>query len=233
MTTLKPNDLQDLLTRKGFSVGEAGSDGIWGSDTAHACEAWFALGTDLYSSGSEPDIKPGIIPVSWLPDVDMDRIINHWTAGGYQVSLTDKEHYHIIIDGNGKLVRGDNSIKANVSTNDADGYAAHTYQCNTKSIGVSCAAMLGAVEVPFNPGPYPLKEIQWLTQAQVNAELCKKYKIKVTKTTVLQHGEVQKNLGIAQKGKWDINKLPWLPNMTPAQVGDAFRDEVAKRLSQL
>jgi len=160
----------------------------------------------------------------------MKTIVIHWTAGSYSVSATDKEHYHIITDSGGKLYRGDYSIKANVSTSDGDGYAAHTNQYNTKSIGISAACMAGAVESPFNPGAYPLLQVQWLTLAQMAAELCRKYGIGVKSTTVLQHGEVQKNLGVPQSGKWDICKLPWAPNLSSVEVCNQFRSEVSRRL---
>jgi len=64
--------------------------------------------------------------------------------------------------------------------------------------------------------------------AAVAAELAKFYKIPVGPTTILGHGEVQKNLGIAQKGKWDPLVLPWDPKLTRAQVGKMFREEVAR-----
>lgn len=164
-----------------------------------------------------------IVPSEWLPDCTMLRVISHWTAGGYSVSTVDKEHYHIIVDGNGKLVRGDFSIKANVSTNDSDGYAAHTKSCNSGSIGIAAACMANAVESPFNSGAYPLTRQQWTVLIAVAADLCKKYKIEVTPKTVLQHGEVQKNLGITQSGKWDIMRLPFEPSWSGQEVGNNFR----------
>lgn len=177
-----------------------------------------------------PDFEPlAGVPDEWMQDVAMDRVIVHWTAGSYAVSATDREHYHIIVDGDGKLHRGDHSISDNVNTSDDD-YAAHTKGCNTKSIGVSAACMAGAVQNPFNPGAYPLRQIQWQTLAAVAADLCRKYKIEVTPKTVLQHGEVQKNLGIAQAGKWDITKLPWATSMTASDVCDQFRSLVSKLL---
>jgi hypothetical protein len=90
--------------------------------------------------------------------------------------------------------------------------------------------MAGAIESPFNPGSYPLLEGQWQTLASAVADLCREYGIKVSPTTVLQHGEVQKNLGIAQDGKWDICKLPWAASLNLTEVGNQFRSEVSRRL---
>lgn len=231
ISKLKPIDFQGLLAAHGHDLGQFGVDGLWGSKTASACEAWFGLGNDLVLPDVEPPhIGSDILPPAWLPDCDMDRIVIHWTAGSYAVSAVDREHYHFIVGGDNNVVRGDNSVKANVSASDADGYAAHTKGCNTKSIGVAAACMANAVESPFRPGTYPLTIGQLFVVAKVTAECCRKYKIKVTSTTVLQHGEVQKNLGIAQNGKWDINKLPWAPSVTPAEVAKLFRELVSERL---
>lgn len=228
---LTPKTLQSLLISHGFKIGSAGADGIWGPSTERAVDQWFSTGIDLHASSPTPPIQgDDIIPESWMPVCVMRRIIVHWSAGGYEVSSVDKEHYHFIVDGAGNVVRGNNSILANVSTSDADGYAAHTQGCNTQSIGIAAACMLNAVESPFNAGKYPLREVQWEKLIAIAACLCRNYSIPVTPKTVLQHGEVQKNLGIAQKQKWDINKLPWAPGMTPDQVHNAFRVGVAALL---
>jgi len=50
---------------------------------------------------------------------------------------------------------------------------------------------------------------------------------------VLGHGEVQINLGITQKGKWDPMVWPWNPAKTRAQVGAALRNQVAAALAKL
>ncbi len=221
-----PTEFQKRLIEHGYSLPQYGADGYWGDETDAACQRWFRDGTDL--AGDLPPVaEAGLVPLDWMPECSMQRVIVHWTAGSYTVSTTDREHYHIIVGGDALLVRGDNSIKANVSTSDSDGYAAHTKSCNSGSIGISAACMAGAIESPFSPGSYPLLISQWWTLAAVAADLCKRYNIKVTPQTVLQHGEVQANLGIAQSGKWDINVLPWAPT---EDAGDAFRAEVVMRL---
>lgn len=227
---LTPIDLQELLIEHGFDLPRYGADGDWGQESESACDDWFESGDDLAIEAVPAPPPEGIVPLEWMPDCAMDRIIIHWTAGSYACSETDKEHYHIIVDGNGKLWRGDNSITANVSTNDNDGYAAHTKSCNTKSIGISACCMAGAIESPFNAGAYPLKQSQWESLVAVAADLCEKYDIPVTPSTVLQHGEVEETLGIVQSGKWDINKLPWSVNTPPNEVGDLFRSLVSERL---
>lgn len=171
------------------------------------------------------------LPADWLPAVKMSRIVLHWSAGAYRVSDLDKEHYHLIVDGDANVVRGDHSIADNVNTADDD-YAAHTRGCNTGAIGLSMACMAGATEVPFRPGSFPLKEIQWKRAAEVAAHLASFYKIPVTDKTILTHAEVQPNLGIRQNGKWDVTKLPFDAKTVGAKAcGDAFRSLVKSYMS--
>jgi hypothetical protein len=223
--TWTPTEFQKRLIEHGYSLPQYGADSYWGDETSEACQRWFRDGIDL---GAEPPppATAGIVPIDWMDNATMLRIVVHWTAGSYSVSSTDLEHYHVVVAGTGELFRGDHPISDNSSTSDND-YAAHTKNCNTQSIGISAACMAGAVESPFSPGSYPLLKMQWETLAAVAADLCNHYRIKVTSQTVLQHGEVQANLGIAQSGKWDINVLPWAPT---EDAGDAFRAEVVMRL---
>ena len=160
----------------------------------------------------------------------MKRIIWHWTAGGHKANATDRRHYHIIIEGDGNVVKGNSPIIANAhisNPNDGNTYAAHTRGLNTDSIGVALAAMRGAKESPFTAGPSPITHAQVDAMVRVTADLCKEYGIAVTDQTVLSHAEVQPRLGIAQRGKWDI---AWLPGMTragdPLAIGDGLRDRV-------
>ncbi|MEY9100475.1 N-acetyl-anhydromuramyl-L-alanine amidase AmpD [Sinorhizobium fredii] len=170
------------------------------------------------------------LPLEWLQPVKMSRIIAHWSAGAYRASELDKEHYHFIIEGTGSVVRGDHTVADNVSTGDDD-YAAHTRGCNTGSIGVSLACMAGAVENPFHSGKFPMTETQWHRAMDVIAHLASFYKIPVTPKTVLSHAEVQANLGIQQRGKWDFTRLPFAPTVIGAKAcGDKMRAEVKARL---
>jgi hypothetical protein len=169
-----------------------------------------------------------IIPVSWLPNASMKRIILHWTGGGYKANSIDKAAYHILIEDTGNLVRGSRSIKDNTSTSDGV-YAMHTRKLNTGSIGVSVCCMLGATS-PSNLGSVLMLKKQFDTMVEVTAELCDFYDILVTPKTVLGHVEVESVLSIPQRGKWDPWVLSWMPGKTPSQIGDEFRNLVtAKR----
>lgn len=173
-----------------------------------------------------------MIPTAWLSNVEMKRVICHWTAGSYAASENDLDHYHIIIDGEGALHRGTHTIADNTATGDGD-YAAHTRGTNTSSIGVSMCCMAGAIESPFQAGQFPMKRLQWDAMTTVVAELCKKYGIAVTPTTVLGHGEVQRNIGNVQSGKWDPMKLAFDTGLTKPQVGKRLRDDVQAKLAVL
>jgi N-acetyl-anhydromuramyl-L-alanine amidase AmpD len=171
-----------------------------------------------------------VIPEDWMPDAKMQRIICHWTAGAHKASDFDRGHYHILIENDGKLVRGTPSIKLNEAPV-KQGYAAHTLNCNSGSIGISLCCMAGAVEAPFKPGSYPMTQEQWDAMTSVVAELSKKYSIPITEKTVLSHAEVQGNLGIRQRGKWDFTRLAFDLSVKGAKAcGDKLRAEAKAKL---
>ena len=166
----------------------------------------------------------------------MNRIVLHWTAGAHNANGTDRRAYHFIIEGDGKVIEGNNPPEANARiSNPRDGstYAAHTRGLNTGSIGVALAAMRGAHPQPFNAGPSPITEAQLDAMAQLCADLCKRYGIPVQRDTVLTHAEVQPTLKVAQRAKWDIT---WVPGMRsvgdPVAVGDGLRDRIKEALTR-
>ncbi|MHB2265640.1 N-acetylmuramoyl-L-alanine amidase [Aliihoeflea sp. PC F10.4] len=172
-----------------------------------------------------------VIPAAWMPRVPMKRIIGHWTAGNHAASDTDKKAYHVLVEGSGKVIRGTPSIDLN-SGSIKNGYAAHTLNCNTDSIGISMCGMAGAVESPFNAGRAPLTAVQWDAFVRVVAEHARFYQIPVSDKTILFHAEVPPNLGITQRAKWDVIRLPFDPSVTGGRaVGDKLRREVAALLA--
>jgi N-acetyl-anhydromuramyl-L-alanine amidase AmpD len=172
------------------------------------------------------------VPLDWMPPAKLARIIVHWTAGQHKASDLDRQHYHILIEGDGSLVRGVPGIDLNGLPKARPGYAAHTLNCNTGSIGVSLCCMALAVEAPFQTGPAPMTRTQWDALPHVLADLCRAYAIPVTPETVLSHAEVQRNLGIAQRGKWDISRLSFdLATRGAHACGDIFRAQTANLLT--
>lgn len=161
----------------------------------------------------------------------MDRVVCHWSEGNYEANAVDLRAYHVLIEGDGRVVFGRYSIADNASTADKV-YAAHTRGLNTRSIGVACCCMVGCQEMPFQAGAKPLKKLQWDRMVAVVADLCEFYEIPVSAKTVLGHGEVQSTLGVAQSGKWDPMVWPWDATthgaaMGRGRVGDALRSQVA------
>lgn len=221
--------LQRALLARGYDIGRSRDDGLIGPATLGAAVA--AVNASPQVRAAEPvPVPASIIPADWMPWAQMQRIIVHWTAGGNKASATDRKHYHLLVEGDGKLVRGDPPITANAAPIKA-GYAAHTLNCNTGSIGVSLCGMAGAVERPFSAGKSPITMQQWAALPAILAALCRRYSIPVTPGTVLSHAEVQATLGIAQRGKWDIAILPFDPSLNTARkVGDQMRAAVKARL---
>lgn len=154
----------------------------------------------------------------------LKRIIAHWSVTNYEFNDLSAEHYHFMVNGRGEVRSGDHKPEANIKPEKGN-YAAHTLNCNTGSIGIACMAMAGAKSVT-NYGHYPILEVQFEAMCKKIAELCVKYKIAVSPTTVLSHAEVQTNLGIKQRGKWDIAVLPYAQLTTAKDCGDHMRRRV-------
>lgn len=242
-------DLQRRLIALGYNPGPA--DGVDGPKTKSAVRL-FQIAEGLATDGiagpvtsarlREKETKPAaakpgqasIIPADWLPNARMKGIVLHWTGGSYVASSLDREHYHFLIEGTPKLVRGLHSVKDNetVSGKTSDHYAAHTVNCNTGFIGLSLCCMAEAKESPFNAGRAPMTLRQWELMTSAVAELSRRYSIPVTDRTVLSHAEVQNNLGIQQRGKWDFTRLAFEPSIVGAKAcGDKIRAEVRAKLS--
>ncbi|EBA08959.1 peptidoglycan recognition protein family protein [Sagittula stellata] len=162
----------------------------------------------------------------------LNRIILHWTAGGGRASAVDRQHYHRLVEHDGRIVPGTEALADNIVTSDGD-YAAHTRNLNTGSIGVALCGMRDAIEVPFSAGPSPLTEVQVDAACALVAELCRAHGIPVTRETVLTHAEVQPTLGVRQLGKWDITRLPYKPDVVGAYpVGDYLRAKIKALLGE-
>ena len=215
------------------------ADGVVGERTRAALVAASAKPEPAGPAAVPPPVRrstsaaapPAVVPEAWLPAASPARVICHWTAGAYGASDLDKRHYHLLVEGDGTVRRGDHAISAN-DRPIRGAYAPHTRSLNTGSIGVAVCAMAGARERPFDPGRFPLRRDQWRRMAAVVAQLCHRYDLPVTPETVLGHGEVERRLGVPQRAKWDPLRLPWRPELDLDATGDAFRDEVRALLAQ-
>lgn len=153
----------------------------------------------------------------------MERIIIHWTGGGWFPNATDKEHYHFLIDKNGKTINGKYKVEDNENCTDGK-YAAHCGGGNTGSIGISMCGMYG-FKNSKNVGAYPLTKTQCEACFKLVAQLCKKHLINVN--NVITHYE----FGLAHpktssNGKIDIIFLPPYPEVDKKKIGVFIRNKV-------
>lgn len=155
----------------------------------------------------------------------MKRIVIHWTAGLYYPTDYEKQHYHFLVDKNGKVHNGvfkpeDNEICK------AGNYAAHTGGGNTGSIGVAICAMAGFKNKNLI-GNYPILKKQFESTMELCAKLVKQYKLKVTPQTVMTHYEFGiKNPKTSSAGKIDIIYLPPYSWVTQNDVGSFIRSKI-------
>ena len=157
----------------------------------------------------------------------MKRIIVHWTGGTYFPNNTDLEHYHFLIDKNGKVYNGKYNPEDNENCNDGK-YAQHTGGGNTGSIGVALCGMYGFKD-KNNVGNYPLTEKQCLVLFKLLYDLSEKYDIKVSPNTLMTHYEFGlKNPQTSSRGKIDIIFLPPFPDIQQNETGNFIRNSVIK-----
>ena len=165
------------------------------------------------------------ISAEWLPRVPMRRLHGHWTAGPHRANQTDLRAYHLLWEGDGTPRRG-----VDIALNSGrlkPGYAAHTLSANTDAIGGSMCGMMGARENPFDAGSAPLTKVQWDAFVRDTAQVVDFYDIPIGRKTTLFHAEIEPALGIRQRNKWDVIRLPFDPDVRGARaVGDRWRDEM-------
>ena len=147
------------------------------------------------------------------------------TAGTYNPNAEDLEHYHYLIDEEGKVYEGNFKPEDNENCNDGR-YAAHTGGGNTGSIGVSLCGMFGYVN-RTDCGKYPLTKVQCERAFKLIAELSKKYKISINPQNVMTHYEFGiKHPNTSSAGKIDIIYLPPYPEIEKDKIGDFIRAKV-------
>lgn len=135
----------------------------------------------------------------------LNKIVLHWTAGGYYPNSTDLQHYHFLIDKDGNIHKGALKPKDNINCNDGL-YAAHCGGGNTGAIGVSLCGMAGYQSIT-KPGKYFITKKQCEAMFKLAAQLCIKYNIPIDK--VITHAEFgYKNPKTSSNGKIDITALP-------------------------
>lgn len=177
-------------------------------------------------------LSPSHLPP--LPPGALSAVVLHWTGGNNSCSALDRLHYHFAVDGAPKVHRGIFTVRSNARPfRCSTGYAAHALNFNAGAVGIALCGMAGAQESPFRIGTAPINEAQWEIGAQLAAEVCLAYGIPITPQTVLQHGEIEANCGVPQRGKWDVCRLPWAPLLPASTVCEEWRKLVSAKMNAL
>ena len=156
---------------------------------------------------------------------NMKKIILHWTAGNHTPNKIDLEHYHFLIDGNGKCHTGKFKPKDNLNCYDGK-YAQHTGGGNTNSIGIAMCGMMDYLS-PQKIGSYPISKNQFEAFCKKIAEIAHQYKIPILKNTIMTHYEFGLNYPKSTSyGKIDITFLPPYPDVSACDIGDFIRTKI-------
>lgn len=155
----------------------------------------------------------------------MKRIIVHWTAGTYYPTDYEKEHYHFLVDKDGKVHDGKFCPENNLRCVTGH-YAAHTGGGNTASIGVAVCAMAG-FRSSKDCGKYPITKKQFEATMELCAKLSIKYDIPVNPNTIMTHYEFgQKHPATSSAGKIDIIFIPPYPWVEKSEAGKFIRSKI-------
>lgn len=150
------------------------------------------------------------------------KICIHWTAGGLVPSNVDLEHYHFVVDSNGKVHKGSYTPEDNFYIpRGKTRYAKHCGGGNTKTIGI---AVCGS-GVAWHPPLMTQKGVEALLKKC--AELCYEYDIPIQETRVYTHYEFgKKHPKTSSAGKIDIYKIPYEPQLDSEEVGEYLRKKI-------
>lgn len=139
------------------------------------------------------------------------------------------------MDGDGAARNGVFPIEANLGRLQRGRYAAHTAGLNTGNIGLAIACMGdGNWHHPRNARWFP-RPHQVDTMIRTSAVLVVQYGIKVSRQHTLSHAEVETNVGVAQRNKWDFDYDPWgrKDGRNAVAIGDELRQELIRVLRGL
>lgn len=168
-----------------------------------------------------------------LPEAPVRGLVTHWTGAGYSFDSRSRARYHFGIEKTGDVKTGRFSIINNCSERLLKGrYAAHTRSRSGYRVGLAVCGMAGAVAEPFDPGRAPFTLAQWEALAAAAADVLQYYRLPVTERTCSSRFEQEGVWGgsCRQRGRWDISRLPWAPELEPVEVAALFRNRVRELL---
>lgn len=151
------------------------------------------------------------------------QIVIHWTAGNYYPSEFDKQHYHFLVDRDGKVYLGKYKPSDNLNCTD-NKYAAHCGGGNTGRIGI---AICCRKDIYTQPKPQQIEAL-----CKECARLCKVYGLKPT--DCITHAEFgQSHPKTSSYGKIDINYIPNPGVEGIKECGDYLRNKINWYYSKL
>ena len=162
-------------------------------------------------------------------------IVLHWDAGDDDFDGPEGDHYHFMFDADGGEHRGQFTVADNFNTRDKR-YAPHVRGANTGRAGLAALGMRGANLERRLLGPDPVSVAACDAMCERAAKLCREYGLPVTRKSVLTHAEVENELGIRQRAKWDFRWLPYPGFGTDGWAsaracGDFLRERVRAHLA--
>jgi len=162
------------------------------------------------------------------------RVHWHWTASTYEVTEDVCRHYNGVFDKDGNEYDGGAPAQQQAAYIPGKVGVSHTLNGNTGAIGLSVAAMGDATanwaENTVNQGKYPLTWEQIDAMLKKTVKYCRAFNIIPSPWTTITHCEVQTNIGIRQRGKWDIRSLPDTKQLYLEKVaGDLLRTRMMEK----
>ena len=158
---------------------------------------------------------------------ELNKITIHYTAGSYFPNQHELQHYHFLIDKNGKIYKGKFKPEDNINCYDGK-YAAHCGGGNTGNISIAVCGMMG-FKNRHSVGKYPITYKQIEKCFELCASLVLKYKIPINRHSIFTHYE----FGLSHpyttsRGKIDIIHIPTKQHKhyNASRVGDLIRNKV-------
>ena len=106
--------------------------------------------------------------------VSLNRITIHWTAGTNYPNSTDKQHYHYLVDKEGRIIEGKYKPEDNLNCKDGK-YAPHCGGGNTGNIGIALCGMYDS--------RYPITRKQLEAMCKLVASLSSTHGIPITSSS--------------------------------------------------
>lgn len=163
------------------------------------------------------------------------RVHWHWAASTYAVNWDVVKHYNGVFDFEGNEYDGGAPAQAQARYQPGHVGVSHTWNANTGAIGLSCAAMAGATcdwgQGKVSQGKYPLTWEGIDAMLEKTVEYCRAFDIHPSPWTTITHCEVQTNIGIKQRNKWDIRVLPDDPTklLGEKEAGNILRKRMIEK----